>query len=59
MSEEHVELYRDEGSEWRWRRVAANGEIVATGEGYTRRWDAEQSALDNFPDDPIEDQEEA
>jgi len=30
-----VELYQDDAGEWRWRRKAANGEIVAvSGEGY-------------------------
>ena len=33
-------------AEWRWRLVAANGEIVAQSEGYTRRADAERGARD-------------
>jgi uncharacterized protein YegP (UPF0339 family) len=33
-----VEVYRDAGGEWRWRRIAGNGEIVAaSGEGYADR----------------------
>jgi len=32
------ELYRS-SSEWRWRLRAANGEIVASGEGYRNRDD--------------------
>lgn len=35
-----IELYEDEAGEHRWRLRAANGEIVATGEGYTRPEDA-------------------
>lgn len=31
--------------EWRWRFKADNGEIVATGEGHTRREDAERAFL--------------
>lgn len=30
-----IRFYRDERHEWRWRREAANGEIIAvSGEGY-------------------------
>lgn len=37
-------IYRDRRGEWRWRLVAANGQIVATpGEGYTRRADCVRS----------------
>jgi uncharacterized protein len=32
------ELYRS-GIEWRWRLRAANGEIIASGEGYSQRED--------------------
>jgi hypothetical protein len=55
---DHVELYLDDAGEYRWRRKAANGEIVATSEGYTRKADAERSARDNFPEDEIEDTSE-
>lgn len=35
MAEDKVTVYKDENEEWRWRRRAANGEIIATsGEGY-------------------------
>ena len=38
-----VEIYSVVGqSDWRWRVRADNGEIVASGEGYTRREDAER-----------------
>lgn len=39
-----VTTYRDEAGLWRWRLVALNGEIVATGESHTRRADAERAA---------------
>ena len=40
-----VHVYRDKGGEWRWRKVAANGRIVAeSGEGYTRYADALEAA---------------
>ena len=34
------QVYRGKGMDWRWRLRAANSEIVASGEGYTRRQDA-------------------
>lgn len=38
----HVEYYKDQHGEWRWRAVAANGETVAdSAEGYVRRADCE------------------
>jgi uncharacterized protein YegP (UPF0339 family) len=38
MSEHKVIVYRDKSGEWRWRRTAANGELVATsGEGYVNK----------------------
>ena len=38
------EVYRDKAGEYRWRLLAANGQIVAdSGEGYTRREDAHRA----------------
>lgn len=34
------ELYKDGQGFWRWRLKAANGEIIASGEGYRNRADA-------------------
>jgi uncharacterized protein YegP (UPF0339 family) len=31
------EIYKDAQKLWRWKLVAANGEILASGEGYTRK----------------------
>ena len=31
--------YYKTGKEWRWRLKAANGEIIASGEGYTNKKD--------------------
>lgn len=37
-------VYQDAAGEWRWRLVAANGQVIATsGEGYTRKADAERA----------------
>lgn len=42
-------VYQDEAGEWRWKRVAPNGEIIAdSGEGYTRLADAERAAARVF-----------
>jgi uncharacterized protein YegP (UPF0339 family) len=38
------EVYQDNKREWRWRLKAANGRIVAVGEGHTRKRDAERAA---------------
>jgi uncharacterized protein YegP (UPF0339 family) len=43
---DRVQIYEDEAGEWRWRRIAPNGEIVSeSGEGYTERNDAREAAL--------------
>lgn len=31
---DHWEIYPDPSGAWRWRLVAGNGEVVASGEGY-------------------------
>lgn len=41
--EVHFRLYRSKTTkQWRWRMVAANGEIIAHGESYKRKIDAER-----------------
>jgi uncharacterized protein YegP (UPF0339 family) len=42
------EIYRDQGEnrEFRWRLVAPNGEIIASGEGYTTRQKCEDGIKD-------------
>jgi uncharacterized protein YegP (UPF0339 family) len=38
---DRVEIYPDAAGEWRWRRLATNGEVVSdSGEGYVRKTDA-------------------
>lgn len=39
---------------WRWRRVKGNGEIVAVGESYTRKFDAKRAAIRENPDATVE-----
>jgi uncharacterized protein YegP (UPF0339 family) len=41
---EYVEVYEDRQGSWRWRAVAANGEIVIPPEPHTRDEDAERAA---------------
>ncbi len=56
MSDKTV-VYQDKAGEWRWKRVAGNGEIIAdSAEGYTRMADAERAASRAFmaPDEPGE-----
>jgi uncharacterized protein YegP (UPF0339 family) len=36
------EVFEDDAGQYRWRLRAANGEIVAQSEAYTRREDAER-----------------
>ena len=48
---DHVVVYRDSAEQWRWRAVAANGEIVSEGEAHTRNHDAARAALAVFGKD--------
>lgn len=40
------EVFQDDAGEWRWRLVAANGEPLATSEGYTQKGDAIRGVSD-------------
>lgn len=40
------ELYQDKGGEWRFRLKAGNGEVIATGQGYTSKSGA-QNGIDS------------
>jgi uncharacterized protein YegP (UPF0339 family) len=37
------EIYEDKKDEWRWRLKASNGKIVAVGESYKRKRDANRA----------------
>lgn len=39
-----VQIYIDHAGDWRWRCIAANNEIIATGEAHTREDDAVRAA---------------
>jgi uncharacterized protein YegP (UPF0339 family) len=48
MAEDKWEVYKDNSGEWRWRRVAPNGNIVgASTQGYVNRSDCEDNARRN------------
>lgn len=48
-----IELYPASDG-WRWRRRARHGgEIVASGEAYTRKWNAKRAVRKQYPDDQI------
>lgn len=46
---DHIEVYRTTDG-WRWRRVAGNNEIIASGEAHTRARDAVRAAYRACPD---------
>lgn len=37
-SPDRIQIYRDKAGEWRFRRIARNGEYSNPSEGYTRRY---------------------
>ena len=42
-------IYQDHSGQWRWRRVAPNGEIVAnSAESFPRKWNAWRAARRAF-----------
>lgn len=53
------EIYKDSQGEFRWRLRAANGEVIANGEGYTSKagcLNGIESVRKNAPIAEIEDQ---
>lgn len=56
------ELYEDQAGEWRWRLVAANGNIVAdSGEGYASKQGAKRgirSVKEGAPEASVRDLEQ-
>lgn len=54
-------VYRDAAGEYRWRLVASNGKVVASGEGYKNKADCLStiaSIQKNSPSATVEDQAE-
>ncbi len=53
------EIYKDSQDEFRWRLRAANGEVIANGEGYTSKegcLNGIESVKKNAPGAEIDDQ---
>jgi uncharacterized protein YegP (UPF0339 family) len=45
MADTKTEYYQDKRGEWRWRKLASNGQIVgASSEGYVEKKDAQKNA---------------
>jgi len=52
---DRTEVFQDSAGEWRWRRLAPNGEVIAdSAESYTRRDDARRAGTRVFGPDPEE-----
>lgn len=50
-----IQPYKDAAGEWRWRRVADNGNVIAdSAEGYKNKGDMLHMAEANFPDDKLD-----
>lgn len=47
-----TEVFEGEDQQWYWHGKAANGEIVAQGEGFNTRENATRAAEDAFPGIP-------
>jgi uncharacterized protein YegP (UPF0339 family) len=47
------QVYWSHGS-WRWHCRGGNGEIISSGEGFTRRWSAIRACKRATPAGPIE-----
>lgn len=59
MSADRVVIYKDTAEEWRWHRVAANGNIISeSGEGYDNRDWAFHMAVSLNPDAEVFDRDE-
>lgn len=54
MTVDRIEVFKDGGGSWRWRRVAPNNEIISSGESHTRREDAVRAARRANEDQDIE-----
>jgi uncharacterized protein YegP (UPF0339 family) len=42
MAASKFELYKDKSGDFRWRLIAANGETIASGQGYTSKASAQK-----------------
>lgn len=50
----HIEIFKGGGRQpWYVRLVGANGQALATSEGYFSKWNAKRAARRMFPDLPL------
>lgn len=49
----HVQVFKDRSGEYRFRRVASNGQKTSASEGYASRQGARRAARQNHPDVPV------
>ena len=50
----YVRVYRDVARQWRWQKIAANGQVVSvSGEGFKRRRHAMRMVGRLFPGVPV------
>lgn len=55
MSQPKLQPYKDKAGEFRWRRIAANGNIIAeSGEGYVNEQNMLEMARGQFPEDEFD-----
>lgn len=45
-----IQIFKDRHNQWRWRRMAPNGRLIATaGEGFKTKWGAKRAAKRSNP----------
>ena len=49
-TDDRIMYYEDKSGEFRWKRKAANGEVISSGEGYATKSGAKRGALRANPD---------
>lgn len=47
--DDHVNIFRGENGKWYFHRVAGNGRVISSSQGYRRRWNAKRAARRTFP----------
>lgn len=45
-----IEIFKDDGGQWRWHRKAGNGEIISSGESHPHLKDCRIAAARANPD---------
>ena len=50
-----IEVFKDVGGQYRWRRRSPNGQVTAEGESHRRKWNAKRAAHKVFPSELVVD----